>query len=365
MKIGCYGVSCDPITNGHIAIAKEALRIIDKLIIGIGLNPQKKGTYMFSIEERVYLVKEALKEYRDRIEVYPVGSEFLVNFAIKHNCSILIRGLRNEVDFQSEVALNNLNKELSSDLSTIYLMADKVHLEISSSLVKSLLLYKDFEQMLRNKVPARVYEYLIREKILWMVQDVFCDHNLRLDLLRSQLGCYLDEGRFYHNISHIYQMLKSIDSLIVGEDVKKELYLATIYHDIVYNPQKIKGENELESRSYFEKKCFVDLDPSLKNTIGLYIESTIKHEPLVDNSTNKIFLDLDLSILASPSYKKYATDIRREYSFVPEDVYIKERTKVLKKFIKKQIYYSQEFLSLEGAAKENLKWEVNSLSPKK
>ncbi|MCD6489478.1 MAG: pantetheine-phosphate adenylyltransferase [Thermodesulfobacterium sp.] len=134
-KIGIYPGTFDPITNGHLDIIKRALKLFDLVIVAVGENPQK--TPLFSAEERVSLVKEAVKELSesDKIEV-EAFSGLLIDFAQKKSASAIIRGLRAVSDFEYEMQLALINRKLSNNIDTIFLLTSLKWIFLSSSIVK-------------------------------------------------------------------------------------------------------------------------------------------------------------------------------------------------------------------------------------
>jgi len=134
-KIAIYPGTFDPITNGHLDLIKRALQFFDKIIVAIGENPAKKP--LFTVEERIYMVKEALIEadLKDRVEVESF-SGLLVDFAKKKEASIIIRGLRAVSDFEYEMQLALMNRKLSNSIDTIFLMPSLRYIFLSSSIIK-------------------------------------------------------------------------------------------------------------------------------------------------------------------------------------------------------------------------------------
>ena len=134
-KIGIYPGTFDPITNGHLDIIKRALRLFDKLIVAIGENPAK--TPLFNIEERIELVKEAVKTLKDheKIEV-EAFSGLLVEFAKRKNATTIVRGLRAVSDFEYEMQLALMNRKLYNQVDTIFLLPSLKWIFLSSSIVK-------------------------------------------------------------------------------------------------------------------------------------------------------------------------------------------------------------------------------------
>jgi len=134
-KIALYPGTFDPITNGHFDIIERALGLFDEVIIAVAISQEKQP--MFSLEKRIMLVKEAVKELKN---VSVVGFDNLtVELAKTHHASILIRGLRAVSDFEYELQLGYLNNSLDATIETVYLMPKLQHAFISSSIVRNLL----------------------------------------------------------------------------------------------------------------------------------------------------------------------------------------------------------------------------------
>jgi pantetheine-phosphate adenylyltransferase len=133
MREAIYALSADPITYGHIDIVNRALRVFDKVIVGIGNNVSKK--YTFSIEERVALARKALN--RINVEVVPFEG-LLVDFAYSKNIRTIIRGVRNSTDFAFEQILHDINYGQRMGIDTFLIIADQSLSHVSSSAVKEL-----------------------------------------------------------------------------------------------------------------------------------------------------------------------------------------------------------------------------------
>jgi pantetheine-phosphate adenylyltransferase len=136
-KIGIYPGTFDPITNGHLDIIKRALKLFDLVIVAVGENPQKQA--LFSLEERVYLIKEAIKELPEnhRIEV-EAFSGLLIEFAKKKSACAIIRGLRAVSDFEYEMQIALMNRKLSNSIDTVFLLTSLKWIFLSSSIVKEI-----------------------------------------------------------------------------------------------------------------------------------------------------------------------------------------------------------------------------------
>ena len=138
MRIGVYPGTFDPITNGHLDIIKRAYQLFDKLYIVVPVNVGKSA--LFTTEERVELIKAVLVDYPD-IEV--VATDLLtVEFASNVNATAMIRGLRMVSDFDYELQLATINKQLNSDIETVFIMSSHEYSFLSSSSVKEIAKFK-------------------------------------------------------------------------------------------------------------------------------------------------------------------------------------------------------------------------------
>jgi pantetheine-phosphate adenylyltransferase len=133
-KIALYPGSFDPITFGHLDLVKRALKIFDKLVIGIAANLAKEP--FFTLEEREAMVREATAQYPN-VEVESF-SELLVEYMTRKGISILIRGLRVVSDFEYEFQMALMNRELSPQIEPLFLIPNKEYTFLSSSLVKEI-----------------------------------------------------------------------------------------------------------------------------------------------------------------------------------------------------------------------------------
>ena len=138
-KIGIYPGTFDPITYGHIDVIKRALKVVDKLIIGVS-NDYSKNC-LFSAEERVLIIKKALfKDLNFKTQFIKVESfnTLTTSFCSKHKANIIFRGLRAVSDFEYEFQLAGMNRQLEKKIETVFLMSDPDNQVISSKFVKEI-----------------------------------------------------------------------------------------------------------------------------------------------------------------------------------------------------------------------------------
>lgn len=139
MKIAVYPGSFDPITYGHIDIAKRALKVFDKLIIMISDNPNKLG--LFTAKEKAELIKEALADVIERIDIH-ISHNLTVKETKKLGATHIVRGLRAVTDFEYEFQLTHANRVLDKDIDSVFFMTDNKYSFLSSTTVKEIALFK-------------------------------------------------------------------------------------------------------------------------------------------------------------------------------------------------------------------------------
>ncbi len=132
MITAVYPGSFDPITNGHIDVARRAAKIFDRVIIGVFDKPMKIVT--FSLEERVNMAREAVKGISN-IEVMPFYG-LAVDFAKEVKANVMVRGLRVSADFEREFDMAMMNRKLSPELELVCFMARPEYQFLRSSLLK-------------------------------------------------------------------------------------------------------------------------------------------------------------------------------------------------------------------------------------
>jgi len=131
-KTAIYPGFFDPVTNGHLSIVSRALKIFDRLIIAILKNPQKNP--LFTVDERIYMITQSLKGEKN-VEVDTFDG-LLVDYAVKKDSNVVIRGLRALSDFEYEFQMALMNRKLNRDIQSIFLMTDYKWFYTSSTIIK-------------------------------------------------------------------------------------------------------------------------------------------------------------------------------------------------------------------------------------
>ena len=142
-KVAVYPGTFDPITFGHIDVIKKALKLFDKVIVAASEGTNKN--YLFNSSERIEIIKKALfydlKLDNKKIEIISFTS-LTTDLCKKYKSNIILRGLRAVSDFEYEFQLSGMNRKLSKNIETIFLMSDVENQIISSRFVKEIVRLK-------------------------------------------------------------------------------------------------------------------------------------------------------------------------------------------------------------------------------
>ena len=142
-NIAIYPGTFDPITNGHIDVINKALKLADKIIVGISDGNEKN--FLFPIDERLKIVSKALyndlKLPKNKIQVIKFNS-LTTELCKKYKSNLILRGLRAVSDFEYEFQLAGMNRKLNQNIETIFLMSDVENQIISSRFVKEIVKLK-------------------------------------------------------------------------------------------------------------------------------------------------------------------------------------------------------------------------------
>jgi|TARA_B100001094_G_scaffold61563_1_gene57315 pantetheine-phosphate adenylyltransferase len=148
MRKAIFPGSFDPFTLGHYDILKRSLSLFDEIIVGVGRNNQKKT--MFSEKQRLSFIENCFKDDKKiKVEAY---QGLTIDFCKKVGASFIVRGIRNNGDFEFEKAIARTNRKLSK-IETIFLLTSAKTSFISSSIVRELILNNgDYKQLVPNSV---------------------------------------------------------------------------------------------------------------------------------------------------------------------------------------------------------------------
>jgi len=157
-RTGVYAGSFDPITNGHLWMIQQGAKLFDRLIVTVGVNPDKK--YTFTPEERLAMLHESVASIPN-VSVTTFSNRYLIHYAQSIQTSYILRGIRSVGDYEFERTMRHINDDLDSRISTVFLMPPRDIAEISSSMVRGLIGPAGWKKVVRKYVPPPVYQRLV------------------------------------------------------------------------------------------------------------------------------------------------------------------------------------------------------------
>ncbi len=140
MTTAIFPGSFDPFTLGHLDVLESALKIFNKVIIAVGYNSKKGKNGFFSVEDRVKIVKDAIKPYGKRVDVCSY-KELTIELCKKLNVKFIVRGLRTTTDFELEGVIAQANRVLDPSVVTVYVQASHEYSFISSTVVRDVIIH--------------------------------------------------------------------------------------------------------------------------------------------------------------------------------------------------------------------------------
>lgn len=151
--VALFPASFDPITNGHLDVARRALRIFGRLVMGVAINVSKTGT--FTVDERMEMVRAELGE-NPRVEIKAFDG-LTVDYARSIGAAVMIRGVRAMSDFEYEFEMALMNKRLYADVETVFMLPSQEYMFVSSSRLKELVRFgRDVEEFVPSEVAKRL-----------------------------------------------------------------------------------------------------------------------------------------------------------------------------------------------------------------
>lgn len=140
-----YTGSFDPITLGHVNVIERSSKLVDELIVGIGINVDKQS--LFSIEERIELIERVTRKLGNVVVKKFDG--LAVRFVRECHARVIIRGVRSLSDMEAEFTMTLANRKLDAGIETVFLMADEEYSHVSSSLIKQITALASDEEIAR------------------------------------------------------------------------------------------------------------------------------------------------------------------------------------------------------------------------
>lgn len=362
-KIGLYGGSFDPITNGHIWVLRQAAQLFDSVIFSIGVNADKKSYFPISEREKMAnsVLKGTMSEFKN-IRVHVAPKEYLVNTARTLGATHLIRGIRTPEDFTFERHLCNANRKIESLIDHAYFIPPKDLEDVSSGFVKGLVGYRGWERQIRRYLPEEVYEQML---IKFLFDNYPIEFKPGWDTIESS---YSQEKRSYHNYAHLIHMIGLTDHFTLTQSERISLLIAIYWHDVIVESES-KNAVEESAELFLKKVCIpmgVVTDPNLIPVSHLIRETNhLGGARNLPSQLGPIIHDLDLAILGADEahYNDYAIGVRSEYGRVSDSDFKFGRKKALRKLLsKKPLFLTKEFQNLfEAKARENMNDELARL----
>lgn len=148
-RVAVYTGVFDPVHLGHLDIIRRGSRLYDRLVVGVGINPEK-ATF-FSLAERVELLQRVVAPYSN-VEVRPFEG-LAVRFVRKEGARVMLRGIRTLSDMENEFAMSLMNLSLDAEIETVFLMAKEEYSHLSSTLIRQV---GTFQGPLDKFLPAQI-----------------------------------------------------------------------------------------------------------------------------------------------------------------------------------------------------------------
>jgi pantetheine-phosphate adenylyltransferase len=161
-RLGVYAGSFDPLTIGHLWMIDQGVNLFDRLIVAVGINPDKK--YTFPLAERLAMIRESLKRYRN-VSVTSFSNLYLIDYAQSSRATHILRGIRSESDYEYERTMRNINGDLDPAICSVFLMPPRGIAEVSSSMVRGLVGPKGWQNVVKSYVPGPVYRRLLKHDV--------------------------------------------------------------------------------------------------------------------------------------------------------------------------------------------------------
>jgi pantetheine-phosphate adenylyltransferase len=378
MKKIAFSGTLDPITNGHMWVIDEARALADEVVVFISENPFKKP--QFSADRRKAIVEQSVAEkgWTD-VSVMIVRGDYTARVAKRSGIEYLIRGIRNNADFDYENLIQQANVDVLHGAKTLFVMPPRDLGSVSSSFVRGLQGPVGWHFSVKKFMPAPAYQAWILDWLrrdwdsLWGNQQLAPGAAANADHWFDYLvgaAAYGAPQRHYHGLDHLVHGLSEI-AVWAANTNAAEADVATLkqafwFHDAVYQIPHGANSNEEESaRLWLGSGLAADSSEGpaqlIRATDHLQV-SAIEH-PLKD-----AMLGVDLAILGQSDdlYDAYTRGVRMEYCDVLDDVYRGNRRKVMLHFhrlaLAGALYPDPYFAALyQEAAARNIAREIDVL----
>jgi pantetheine-phosphate adenylyltransferase len=337
MKKIAFSGTLDPITNGHMWVVQEARNLADEVVIFISENPFKKP--QFSAEERKKIVEDSLAEQGwSNVSVVLIRNDYTARAAKRHGIDYLIRGIRNNADFDYENLIQQANTDVLHGAKTLFVMPPRDLGSVSSSFVRALQGPVGWHWHVREFMPGAAYRawiglHLRKEwESLWPGSANSEHWFARL----TGAEAYGGSQRHYHNLDHLIHGLSEIGTWAAqtgaSQGDMQELKKAFWFHDAVMGNADSELSNEEQSARLW-LGAQLDTD-GVDGPADLIRATDHRARTSVNHRLKNEMLGADLAILgqADNIYDAYAKSVRAEYVHLGDDIYKLGRTSVLQHF---------------------------------
>ena len=356
---GIYPGSFDPVTNGHFDIIKRAANFLDSLVVAVGINPEKIP--FLTPKQRVNLIKKSVKSMENvSVEAY---EGMTVDFAKEQNADLMIRGVRNQTDYEFEKKVLEFNRGLNPNIDTVILPTNPAVENISSSLVrKNFAEGKDVSELVPKPVKQTLF---LKDNLERSLKNMGAESETKT-IFNDFMDAYDTAERGYHGLDHIESMLNDFDKVQksgLSEQVRNPD--AFRYSVFMHDFRNGTPNDVAESVDYA-----INSAKNLRTADSEYVRKLISatdysRHPEITSFDEALMQDLDLAVLGRKpeEYQKYSKAVRQEYGQFDDSVYNPERIKVLKGFLDKENIYNTDFFrdNFEKTARENIQSEIQSL----
>ena len=158
LRRAVYAGSFDPVTNGHMHMIREGARMFDELVVAIGSNPDKR--YTFGLDERLEFLRLSVAGI-ENVKLDHFENMFLVDYANTLEADYILRGIRNPNDYEYERGMRHINEDMNPRVVTVFLIPPRQISEVSSSFVKGLVGPRGWERVVKEYLPAAIYDHFI------------------------------------------------------------------------------------------------------------------------------------------------------------------------------------------------------------
>lgn len=155
-----YAGSFDPPTIGHNWMIRHGAAKYDRFIVAVGTNPTKKP--MFTVAERVEMLRVMVADIPN-VEVASYDNKFLIHYAIEIGAKYILRGMRNVTDYLDEVKSIDMNRKIDPSIETEFMIAPMEYSVVSSSVVKGVIGFDRWEEVIKSYVTDPVYQILLEK----------------------------------------------------------------------------------------------------------------------------------------------------------------------------------------------------------